>query len=105
MYNSICVSYPKVQKISERRKAAIKARLKDYTIDEFKKAFTNAENSDFLKGKNNRGWRANFDWFMNDNNLAKVLDGNYGNGGGNNGGTQQDSKGAYDDLPEIGITL
>lgn len=92
LYNSICVSYPKVQKISERRKAAIKARLKDYTIDEFKKAFTNAENSDFLKGKNNRGWRANFDWFMNDNNLAKVLDGNYGNGGGNDGGTQQDSK-------------
>ena len=26
-------------------------------------------------------------------------------GGNNNGGTQQDSKGAYDDLPEIGITL
>lgn len=106
LYNSICVSYPKVQKISERRKATIKARLKDYTVGEFKKAFTNAENSDFLKGKNNRGWRANFDWFMNDNNLAKVLDGNYDNkGGNNNGGTQQDSKGAYDDLPEIGITL
>ena len=29
----------------------------------------------------------------------------YGKGGNNNGGTQQDSKGAYDDLPEIGITL
>lgn len=27
------------------------------------------------------------------------------NGGTNNGGTQQDSKGAYDELPEIGITL
>ena len=26
-------------------------------------------------------------------------------GGNNNGGTQQDSKGEYDDLPEIGITL
>ena len=26
-------------------------------------------------------------------------------GGNSNGGTQQDSKGAYDDLPEIGITL
>ena len=29
----------------------------------------------------------------------------YGKGGNNNGGNQQDSKGAYDDLPEIGITL
>ena len=28
-----------------------------------------------------------------------------GKGGNNNGGNQQDSKGAYDDLPEIGITL
>lgn len=90
LYNSICVSYPKVQKISERRKTAIKARLKDYTIDEFKKAFTNAENSDFLRGKNNRGWRADFDWLMNENNLAKTLEGNYDNkGGNNNGGNQQ----------------
>lgn len=106
LYNSICVSYPKVQKISERRKTAIKARLKDYTIDEFKKAFTNAENSDFLRGKNNRGWRADFDWLMNENNLAKALEGNYDNKGGNNNeGTQQNTKGAYDDLPEIGITL
>lgn len=29
----------------------------------------------------------------------------YGKGDNTNGGTQQDSKGAYDDLPEIGITL
>lgn len=81
LYNSICVSYPKVQKISERRKTAIKARLKDYTIDEFRKAFTNAENSDFLRGKNNRGWRADFDWLMNENHLAKAYEGNYDNNG------------------------
>ena len=79
LYNSICVSYPKVQKVSEKRKEAIRARLKGFTLSEIKTAFENAENSDFLKGKNNRGWRANFDWFMNDNNLAKVLEGNYDN--------------------------
>lgn len=79
LYNSICISYPTVQKMSERRKSAIKARLQDFTLEEIKKAFTNAENSDFLKGKNDRGWRASFDWLMNENNLAKVLEGNYDN--------------------------
>lgn len=78
-FNSICVSYPTVQKLSERRKSAIKARLQDFTLEEIKKAFTNAEKSDFLKGKNDRGWRASFDWLMNENNLAKVLEGNYDN--------------------------
>ena len=38
-----------------------------------------AEESDFLKGKNNRDWSADFDWLMKDANLAKVLDGNYRN--------------------------
>ena len=93
LYNSICVSFPKVQKISERRRTAIKARLKEFTIDEIKKAFENAENSSFLKGENNRGWRADFDWLMNENKLAKTFEGIYNKQeGNNNGGTQQDSK-------------
>ncbi|RGB63579.1 MULTISPECIES: hypothetical protein [unclassified Amedibacterium] len=36
-----------------------------------------AEQSDFLKGANNRNWSANFDWIMKDTNMAKILDGNY----------------------------
>ena len=39
--------------------------------------FRKAENSNFLKGANNRNWSANFDWLMKDANFAKVLDGNY----------------------------
>ena len=34
---------------------------------------------DFLKGKNNSDWQANFDWLIKDANMAKVLDGNYDN--------------------------
>lgn len=101
LYNSICVSFPKVQKISERRKTAIKARLKEFTIDEIKKAFENAENSSFLKGENNRGWRADFDWLMNENKLAKTLEGIYNKQEENNNGrNQQNTKGAYDELPD-----
>ncbi len=79
MYNEICVSFPRLTVLSDRRKKAIKARLNTYTIEQIKEVFTKGETSDFLKGKNSRNWQANFDWFMNDANMAKVLDGNYDN--------------------------
>ena len=77
MYNDTCVSFPRVTKLSENRKKAIRARLKVYTPDDFKKMFEMAEASSFLKGANSRNWSATFDWLINDSNMAKVLDGNY----------------------------
>ena len=81
MYNDICISFPKVTKLSETRKKSIKARLNSYNFDDFEKLFEKAQSSDFLKGKNSRDWQANFDWLIKDNNMAKVLDGNYDNKG------------------------
>lgn len=77
LYNNTCVSFPKVTTLSESRRKAIKARLRKYSVEDLRKAFTMAEASDFLKGGNGRNWSANFDWMMNDTNLAKILDGNY----------------------------
>jgi hypothetical protein len=79
MYNEICVSFPRLTVLSDRRKKAIKARLNTYSIEQIREVFVKAEASDFLKGKNNRNWQANFDWLINDTNMAKVLDGNYDN--------------------------
>ena len=79
MYNDICISFSKVSKLSDARKKSIKARLNTYNYDDFKTLFTKAEASNFLKGKNSRDWQANFDWLIKDNNMAKVLDGNYDN--------------------------
>lgn len=81
MYNDTCVSFPKVQSLSETRKKSIKARLNTYTLADFKLVFEKAEASDFLRGKNGRDWQANFDWLIKDANMAKVLDGNYDNKG------------------------
>lgn len=39
------------------------------------------EESEFLKGKNERHWTATFDWLMKPNNMTKVLEGNYRNKG------------------------
>ena len=77
MYNNICTSYPKLRSMSDSRKKAIKARLRQYSIDDFKCLFEKAENSSFLKGANNRNWSATFDWLIKDSNMAKTLDGNY----------------------------
>ena len=79
MYNTICTSLPRMTTLSDKRKEAIAARLKHYTVDQFREMFTKAENSAFLKGSNNRNWTANFDWLIKDANFAKVLDGNYDN--------------------------
>lgn len=77
LYNTICVSLPKVTKLSDSRKRAIKARLKSYTEEDLKKAFELAEQSDFLSGRNGKWSGASFDWLLNETNLVKVLDGNY----------------------------
>jgi predicted phage replisome organizer len=79
MYNDTCVSFPKITKLSDSRKKAIKARLNTYSYDDFQKLFNKAEASDFLKGKNSRDWQGNFDWLIKDSNMAKTLDGNYDN--------------------------
>jgi hypothetical protein len=81
MYNEICVSFPRLTVLSEKRKKAIKARLNTYSVEQIRQVFTIAEASDFLKGKNNRNWQANFDWLIKDTNMAKTLDGNYDNKG------------------------
>ena len=76
-YNEICKSLPKVTKLTENRKKAIKARLRVYTYDEIVHAFETAEQSEFLKGGNDRNWNADFDWIMTDRNLPRIIEGKY----------------------------
>ena len=75
-YNRICVSLPKVTTLTDKRKKAINARLKQYSMVEIEEVFLIAESNDFLKGKKGK-WKATFDWLMNENNFVKVLEGNY----------------------------
>lgn len=92
LYNSICKSLPRVNTLSEDRKKHIRARFANgATVDDFRRVFEKAEASGFLKGANNRGWSAKFDWLILDRNFAKVLDGNYDNsydGGRNTPGAE-----------------
>lgn len=79
LYHEICKSYPSLRNVGEKRKKAIAARWKEYKhdLDTFRELFTLAEASPFLKGKNPRNWTADFNWLMNSENMAKVLEGKY----------------------------
>lgn len=81
MYNGICRSLPKLTKLSDKRKRSIKSCfLQGNTLDDIKLAFEISEKCPFLLGKNERGWRANFDFIMKPDNLLRIIEGAYGTG-------------------------
>ena len=90
-FNSICLSLPKVTKITETRKKTIKARLNDYSVEDLIMVFEKAEASDFLSGRNKQWTSCSFDWLMKPSNLIKVLEGNYDNKGQKQGGSYIDA--------------
>ena len=78
-YHRICVSLPSVRKVEGTRKAHTFKRMDSFSDDDFLACFEKAEASDFLSGRK-ENWRASWDWFMtNDENILKVLEGNYDN--------------------------
>lgn len=79
LWNDICKSYPKVTAITDRRKMSLKCRWEQLgDLKVFEEVFRKLEASSFCKGKNDRGWRASFDWIIaNQTNIVKVLEGKY----------------------------
>ena len=77
LYNSICKSLPAVRKLTTYRENVILETIKKISIEDFKSCFEKAEASSFLKGKNESGWQASFDWLIIEDNIVKVLEGNY----------------------------
>lgn len=75
LYNDLCPSFPPIRSISGTRMETVNERLGEYDIQAFCELFEKAEASDFLKGKNDRGWVAPFDWLIKRENMEKVLEG------------------------------
>ena len=84
-FNTICTSLPKVTKVTNSRKAAVKRIYEKFSQDDIEKAFHKAQDSIFLRGEvktqRHENWICTFDWLMKETNMAKVLDGNYDNRG------------------------
>ena len=47
------------------------------SLDDWRNYFSKIMTSHFLTGGGGRGWKANFDWAINKNNLLKVAEGNF----------------------------
>lgn len=80
LYHDRCPSLPKVLKLSDKRKMKIRVRFEEMRFDyeTLQQVFDKAEASSFMRGDNNRGWRADFDWiFNNSTNWLKILEGKY----------------------------
>lgn len=70
---------------NSKRCSSLKARIREYGIDDVLKAINNIRDSSFLLGKGKRGWTITFDWFVRPNNFPKVLDGQYADKGDSSG--------------------
>ena len=69
---------PKVIKLTESRRQALRGRLTDLeTLENWRLYCRRIRDTPFLVGENGRQWRADFDWSIKLCNMAKVLEGNY----------------------------
>jgi len=72
---------PQVMEFGPERRDKCRRRLaKDPKkfIDQFTRAVIRAQQTPFLCGEGDRGWKADFDWFIaNDRNVIRVLEGRY----------------------------
>lgn len=74
LYNSICVSYSPINRLTDARCRKIATRARLHSIEEWEQAFRNLEDSDFCK----RSGFATFDWVIkSETNFQKLLEGNY----------------------------
>lgn len=79
IYNEYCSNLSQVQKLTDKRKTAINKLLKTITEEQFKEICIIANNSDFLIGDNNSGWKADFDFIVKVDKAVSILEGKYSN--------------------------
>ena len=84
-----------IRKIVDGSKRAdwLKARLNQYGLKVVLEAISRITQSDFLMGRNPKGWVITFDWFIRPSNFPKVLEGNYDNRTGESGAPQTATSG------------
>lgn len=76
-WNSLGLQQLKAINPGTNRHSMLRARIKEYSLDEILQAIESVKNSSFLKGQNKNNWMITFDWFIKPNNFVKVLEGNY----------------------------
>lgn len=82
-YNELAqrIGLPMARSLTPGRKRSIDARLRENGgLEGWAIALANVERSAFLRGNNQRRWRADLDFLLQARSLPRVIDGGYGNG-------------------------
>ena len=80
VYNSAAkeVGWPECQRLTEPRKASLKARLEEVgSLEGWSLAIERARSSPFLVGENEKGWKADFDFLLKAAKFTKLMEGSY----------------------------
>jgi hypothetical protein len=77
LYKNTCTNLAKVAKLTSKRRTAINKLLKEMSLEEIEKAFKIINYSEFCKGVNERGWKADFDFCIRPDKLTNALEGKY----------------------------
>lgn len=80
LWNRLCGALPRVESWTAERQKHLAARRRDpFWVAKLPEAVPRIAASDFCNGRSDRGWRANFDWILRPNTVAKVMEGVYEN--------------------------
>jgi hypothetical protein len=95
------IGHPKVQVVSKTRHRSLGKRLAECGgLDGWRVALAKVEASAFLRGANDRGWRADFDFMVQAKSFTRLMEGCYDDngprdGGGGRAGSQGDRKHSF----------
>lgn len=77
-YNSICSSFQEVERLTNKRKAAIVALFQaGYELADVIKLFQKTAESEYFNSLPDDSWRPTFDWLIKEDNVIAVLEGKY----------------------------
>lgn len=107
-YHSLCPNMRRVEVISDERKGYMNARVGEFGMQKVIEVLRKAGESEWLNGRNDRAWKADFEWIIRPRNFIKILEGKYSqNGRFNNkapdGSTAEDI--ARSQAEKLGITI
>lgn len=70
-----------VAKMTGERPKRLKVRISEHGVAAIVTGINTIPDSPFLMGKNDRGWKANFDWLVQPASCSKLIEGGYHNDG------------------------
>lgn len=79
LYTELCPSFPALSMpLTLYRRDCIAKLTRQYPDEKtLRRIFQTAENSDYLKGSDGHGWKADFDWLIDLRHIPRLLEGYY----------------------------